>query len=228
MRTVLVRRPKEVNYERVRWWGEADEAVVRAMRAALGFDPSEDFDVIDEATMKTTKLTAIKDGAKLTARRPSFFSELRALIAFETSDAPVDFQRDYVKLERVLSHLASERTTLAWIRAALTLLLQALALWKARTLSSRRLRVYLDATTLLYFLLVPLLLAATVARHIHMKRILKWENAQVKRVLSATSFVALQAALILAVCAAAAFTFVVVGADDTLYADFRPANLLEV
>ena len=49
-----------------------------------------------------------------------------------TSDLPDDpaFQGQYVKLERVLSHLANERTWLAWLRAALTLLTTAFMIWQ--------------------------------------------------------------------------------------------------
>ena len=36
----------------------------------------------------------------------------------------------YVNLERVLSHLANERTWLAWLRAALTLLTTAFMIWQ--------------------------------------------------------------------------------------------------
>lgn len=39
-------------------------------------------------------------------------------------------QGQFVKFERVLSHLANERTWLAWIRAALTLLSSAFTIWK--------------------------------------------------------------------------------------------------
>ena len=40
------------------------------------------------------------------------------------------FQGQYIKFERVLSHLASERTWLAWLRAALTLLGVSFTLWE--------------------------------------------------------------------------------------------------
>ena len=47
-------------------------------------------------------------------------------------DLPDDpaFQGQYIKFERVLSHLASERTWLAWLRAALTLLGVSFTLWE--------------------------------------------------------------------------------------------------
>ena len=40
------------------------------------------------------------------------------------------FQGQYIKFERVLSHLASERTWLAWLRAAMTLLSVSFTLWE--------------------------------------------------------------------------------------------------
>jgi len=47
-------------------------------------------------------------------------------------DLPDDpaFQGQYIKFERVLSHLASERTWLAWLRAAMTLLSVSFTLWE--------------------------------------------------------------------------------------------------
>ena len=48
-----------------------------------------------------------------------------------STDLPNDdaFRGQWIKFERVLSHLANERTWLAWLRVALTLLAAAFTLW---------------------------------------------------------------------------------------------------
>mmetsp|Transcript_42533 Transcript_42533/g.113571 ORF Transcript_42533/g.113571 Transcript_42533/m.113571 type:complete len:285 (+) Transcript_42533:329-1183(+) len=81
-----------------------------------------------ENVKKTAKTTDWVDTAGNTA---AFASVLNTLQNLPTNDLPEDpaFQGAYIKFERVLSHLANERTWLAWVRASLTLLSNAFTIY---------------------------------------------------------------------------------------------------
>ena len=141
----------------VGWYGGSSEASIRkSIGAALGV-PAESIILTDgegnavplsNATMPPAATVSLVDGDAASGARPplpsesmmkrlhdargstSDFSDLIGRTM--TSDLPDDpaFQGQYVKLERVLSHLANERTWLAWLRAALTLLATAFTIWQ--------------------------------------------------------------------------------------------------
>lgn len=194
--TVLVRRERDVSYARIKWWGTADPATVRS--AVKGAMEMQDVYLIDESSKEPVEVDELKEGTKLMAfdeppstPRKTLIETLRELgtviFQFARSDqeGPLAessrrfsndwqdsyFQKQLLKFERIISHLASERTTLAWVRCSLLMLAQAIQIWRLRNrTSSTRLKGYFGATGALYFCFIPLMFAVSMTRHVKMQR----------------------------------------------------------
>lgn len=244
--TIFVRRGGG-GFEKVRWWGPASPDAIR--RALLGFadkDSEEEawtlWDVSTGAQRTLGELDRGADGAMFRVAPTSthWATRLfRATSSLLSSAAPVTrhelsskngwqdprFQGQLLKYERVLSHLASERTLLAWIRCALTLLAQGVALWAAsHRLNS--LQPYLVATALAYFAVVPATVAISLRRWLQTKCVLASRSVDVERDFGAMH-VHLQAGLLLVICILAALTFAVLGSTEAIFPNFRPTNFFE-
>ncbi|KAJ8605166.1 hypothetical protein CTAYLR_000361 [Chrysophaeum taylorii] len=224
--TILVRRYDEsYGFEKVRWWGAISApAVRRTVRGALRVDDEEnEIELVDEESGKLVSFEAlaeIRDGAMVTARRVPWWRRAAATPLDEHGGDLTDpeFQRAVLKYERVLSHLASERTLLAWLRAALTMLAQGISIWRIKGTSH-----FLGATAFVYLVLVSVTVAASIERWKRAKRILMLKHVN----LFDETAVRLQAALVFFVILTAALTFFAIGADDTVFADFKPSNLFD-
>lgn len=208
--TIRVRNDKEVR--KVRWWGPTtDSAVRRTVRGALELEDDEHFELFDEAT--GAKFTQGEDGATYVVKwTPG-----------EWNDYDDDvYQRDMVKYERVLSHLASERTILAWFRVSFVMLAQGLTLWDA---PSRLLRML----GLLYFVIVPLTVGVSLDRWSRTKR-----SLEKPRRADFGQHIYVQSLLISVLCIVTSLTyFVVVGDIDDYVTDLddegsrRPVTTVE-
>ena len=119
--------------------GSSAQSLVKATAASLALtdDEARRLVLTDEATgrplaaageIPARAFGTLADKASERSRA-SFPLDLQQ---FVTLDLPEDqnFQGQYLKFERVLSHLANERTWLAWLRAALTLLSSGFVLWQ--------------------------------------------------------------------------------------------------
>lgn len=95
-------------------------------RSALSWDPS-----LSSTTLKAfSSVTAgTCDSCDATSMLQDVICKMQNIPLHGLPDDP-KFQGQYVKFERILSHLANERTWLAWIRAALTMLSSAFTIWK--------------------------------------------------------------------------------------------------
>mmetsp|Transcript_8500 Transcript_8500/g.26531 ORF Transcript_8500/g.26531 Transcript_8500/m.26531 type:complete len:251 (-) Transcript_8500:193-945(-) len=246
--TIFVRRGAG-GFEKIRWWGPLSDAALRrtVQSALVELEDVDDVELIDESSggrvlLSESKLAErLSDGAMFRAEpgirwlrvaRRLFLGGGEAILS---DDRPrrakndwndVRFQRQVLKYERVLSHLASERTTLAWLRAALTMLAQGLSIWTARAAASGPvwIKPYLWLTALVYFVIVPVTVLLSLARWTQTKRALELRR-------DAPDFghdhITLQAALLLVICVVAALSFAVVGSNDTVFAEFRPTNFFE-
>jgi len=119
--------------------------------------------------------------------RPGKLSAPRDLAQdLAVSDLPHDpaFQGQFVKLERVLSHLANERTWLAWLRAGLTLLSTAFTLWQLYDAVSGKihpvLRKALYGLALGYLVIIPLTVVVGWFRFERTKHILNLSSSLVR------------------------------------------------
>jgi len=142
------------------------------------------------------------------------------------------FQRTLLGVERIRSHLANERNVLAWTRAALTLASQGLLLWKlyaaARASAAKAwLAPYLYAVALAYFVVVPSTVVLGLHRWQATKRALSVPGGLDVQAYFGKLGVRVQAFNTFLVLAAAAAAFLVVGLDDEVFRDFKPANIFD-
>jgi len=117
-----------------------------------------------------------------------------------TQDLPDDqaFQNQYVKFERVLSHLANERTWLAWIRVSLTLLSTAFIIWQLYSHIPEkhpRIKAALHWLGIGYALVVPLTTICGWIRYERTKTILGLSDGALNGLFGSIG-VAVQAALL--------------------------------
>ena len=133
------------------------------------------------------------------------------------------FQQTLLDVERARSHLANERNILAWTRAALTLASQGIVIWKLYASASAHslIRPYLYATGALVFLTTPFTMLLGLHRWSGTKRALSSQSGAEAMDHFGKLGVEVQAANVAAVLFAAAAAYVVVGADDSVGADFR-------
>ena len=136
------------------------------------------------------------------------------------------FQRQLIKFERVLSFLASERTYLAWLRAALTLMSEALTIWKLyHSATSAWLRPWLYWCGFMFMLCVTLTVVVGIVRWRATARIFEMADEDAFAHFGSVG-VNLQAALLGMVLVVTAFGYLVVGANNELV-DFRPGIMLD-
>lgn len=143
-----------------------------------------------------------------------------------------EFQRTLLGVERIRSHLANERNILAWTRAALTLASQGLLLWKlyaaARASDAKAwLAPYLYAVALAYFVVVPSTVVLGLHRWQATKRALNVPGGMDVQAYFGKLGVRVQAFNTFLVLVAAAAAFLVVGLDDEVFRDFKPASIFD-
>ena len=142
------------------------------------------------------------------------------------------FQSTLLAVERIRSHLANERNILAWTRAGLTLASQGLLLWKlyaaARTSDTKAwLAPYLYGVALAYFVVVPATILLGLHRWNATKRALNVPGGMDVQAYFGKIGVRVQAANMLLILVAASAAFLVVGLDDSVFRDFKPANIFD-
>ena len=135
----------------------------------------------------------------------------------------VAFDVTLLDVERARSHLANERNILAWTRAALTLASQGIVIWKLYASASAHslIRPCLYATGALVFLTTPFTMLLGLHRWSGTKRALSSQSGAEAMDHFGKLGVEVQAANVAVVLFAAAAAYVVVGADDSVGADFR-------
>ena len=195
-------------------------------------------DLTDGQSGAFVEVSKLTDGARLVVRRSrprddeeDWRSPLKMLGVY-VGDEPVpptvdglrehggwrdvNFQRTMLGMERIRSHLANERNFLAWTRCSLTLAAQGITFWKYYDESDGRtrwLKSLLRCTTFSYFIIA----AGTTAVGLH-----RWTAA--KKVLDEPRFLEVsrhfgrvgvwsQGVAIVAVCLAAALSFVALGLE---------------
>lgn len=237
----------------IRWYGPAVSAAAlhRLVRDAFELPKLAELtiDILGTIIETDAHVACISDGASLVAREllPSgpfaralfgdlFLGATRRVarkLANEALRVRPDwreprFQGQLLKFERVLSHLASERTILAWLRAALTLLSQGLSIWilAANTHSSSRLRPWLWGTAGVYFLVAPTTVVLGILRYEDAKRVLLLADDEAGLHFGRLG-VGVQAVLMFIICVTAALTFFILGQSDEVFKDFKPTNLFD-
>lgn len=140
-----------------------------------------------------------------------------------------DFQQTLLGVERIRSHLANERNILAWTRAALTLASQGVTIWKlyADLTVASWLKSMLWCVAFAYFLIVPATIILGLERWRDTKEALMVKGGMDVQRYFGKLGVKLQAANMIVILIAAAITFIVVGNDDSLFRDFKPANIFD-
>lgn len=191
MRVTTILIKTQTGKVRLRWWGDLSKAALRRTLRSI-----VETDVLVDA--KGERVAEPNDGDVLTAIQPWWW---------EADDDDPSFEGKVIKYERVLSHLANERTALAWFRAALTLAAQGIMLWQ---LDSRPL---VAVTAFLYLFVVPIIVYLSLRRWLKTKRMLETKADVAEHF--GKMHIHFQAGLLLVICIMAAATFALLQ-DDTI------------
>lgn len=203
----------------IAWYkGSSLNSIKRAASVALGHPPgsSDTLDIFEDEEMKkslpwdpslsTSTLKVFSSSNEgMCAWNDNANSVLQEVIHkmqnIPTVGLPDDpqFQGQYVKFERVLSHLANERTWLAWIRAALTMLSSAFTIWKLYDSVNDKIHptisLALYSLGLCYVLVVPLTVVVGWLRYERTKHILGLSKVDIHEYFGSLGVV-IQAALL--------------------------------
>ena len=111
--------------------GASSSSVARAAATALGLPDSKILVLEDDAGEILVGPPLPPSAIAVVRSRPVPEDNTAVSLGEPSTDLPNDdaFRGQWIKFERVLSHLANERTWLAWLRVALTLLAAAFTLW---------------------------------------------------------------------------------------------------
>ena len=193
------------------WSGSSAASIIKSATAALNLSEGSTLVLTNEDsgqplfsgssdTIPQTLLGTLRE--RSASNRVASFGSDRDLSENPiTNDLPDDqaFQEQYVKFERVLSHLANERTWLAWIRVSLTLLTTAFVIWQLYSMISdhkhSHLKKALHWLGIGYALVVPLTTLCGWVRYERTKAILGLSDSALHNYFGSLG-VAVQAALL--------------------------------